>query len=144
MLCDADLTPTPHRVQVLEAIGNSDKPLSPRDILGILRRRAINRVTVYRILDILVQNGLIDRLSAGERRFFYGLAPNPNHPSHPHFYCRGCGRLECLNAGGLPLAVADLMPAFEGRIERVEVRLDGLCQQCLAEAGKTGVKGKGG
>ena len=111
----------------------------------ILRRKGtINRVTVYRILDILVANRLVDRLSAGERRFFYGLAPNPHHPSHPHFYCRGCGRLECLHAGGMQLDVADLMPTFTGRIERIEVRMDGLCHQCLEEAGKAGVEVKGG
>ena len=143
MLCDAGLSPTPNRLHVLEAIGDNNRPLSPRDILAILRRQGpINRVTVYRILDILVETGLVDRLSAGERRFFYGLAPTPNHPSHPHFHCRQCGQLECIHAGGLQLKVADLMRTFAGRIERVEVRLDGLCQQCLLKNAETGAKVK--
>ena len=132
MLRDAGIAPTPNRLRVLEAIGNNNTPLSPREIFGILNRQGpINRVTVYRILERLVKSALVDRLSAGGRHFYYGLAPNDNHPAHPHFYCRRCGQLECIHAGGLQMEVADLMRTFAGRIERIEVRLDGLCKNCL-------------
>ena len=42
---------------------------------------------------------LVLRISGGCRSFAYGLAPNENHPAHPHFRCRSCGVLQCLQPG---------------------------------------------
>jgi Fur family ferric uptake transcriptional regulator len=66
MLETANLSPTPNRVKILDLVGGSSHPLSAGDIFRILRRtNAINRVTVYRILDLLVENGLVERMSSG-------------------------------------------------------------------------------
>ena len=80
------LDPTPRRLQVLEIIGTSTAPLSARQVFETLHQtRPINRVTVYRILDLLVANGLVEKLSAGGRAHVYGPAPSENHPAHPIF-----------------------------------------------------------
>ena len=61
---------TPNRHRVLEVIGNNSSPLSAQQIFDTLSRSDnINRVTVYRILDLLVTNGLVDRLTSGGRSF---------------------------------------------------------------------------
>jgi Fur family ferric uptake transcriptional regulator len=88
-------------------------------------------VTVYRSLDLLVEKRLVDRISAGDRSFRYGLAPNANHRPHAHFYCTGCGRMECLNPESPRLDMEPVSPILPGVIERVEVRLDGICKACL-------------
>jgi len=80
------LDPTPNRVRVLETIGNSGSPVSAGDIVATAQRTAgINRVTVYRILDLLVGRGLAARMVGGGRSLVYGMAPSENHPAHPHF-----------------------------------------------------------
>ena len=123
---------TPNRHRVLEAIGNQSGPRSAQQIFDTLRLTDnINRVTVYRILDLLVANGLVDRISGGGRSFVYGLAPNENHPAHPHFYCKSCGILECLNPQSLNVDLQPMQHTFAGLIENVEVRVDGVCQNCL-------------
>ena len=64
-------------MRVLEVVGNNSFPLSAKDIFNTLERNTgINRVTVYRILDLLVAHGVVDRLSTGGRACYYGLAPN--------------------------------------------------------------------
>ena len=124
---------TPNRQRVLEVIGNHNSPLSAQQIFDNLSRTAnINRVTVYRILDLLVDKGLIDRISGGGRSFVYGLAPNENHPAHPHFYCKNCGSLECLNPRSLNVDLQPMQRNFPGVIENVEVRVDGVCKNCLS------------
>jgi len=124
---------TPNRQRVLEAIGNHGRPLSAQQIFETLSRSDnINRVTVYRILDLLVDNGLVERISGGGRSFVYGPAPNENHPAHPHFYCRSCGNLECLNPRSLNVDLQPMQGSFPGLIENVEVRVDGVCKNCLA------------
>jgi len=127
-----DLDCTPHRLAVMEAIGGSPCPLRAGEILKEVRRtRTINRVTVYRILDLLVDNNLLERMSTGDRSFRYGLAPNENHPPHPHFYCTRCGNMVCLDPEGLDLDARNIAHAWPGSIEKIEIRLDGVCQDCL-------------
>jgi len=123
---------TPNRQRVLEVIGNNSSPLSAQQIFDTLSRTdTINRVTVYRILELLVDKGLVDRINGGGRSFVYGLAPNENHPAHPHFYCKSCGNLECLNPQSLNVDLQHMQRTFAGLIENVEVRVDGVCKNCL-------------
>ncbi|MFZ7128371.1 MAG: Fur family transcriptional regulator [Desulfobacterales bacterium] len=123
---------TPHRLRILEIVGNNTSPLSAQEIFTTLNRtRPINRVTVYRVLDALVDHGLVSRLSGGGRSFFYGLAPNANHSPHPHFYCTTCGDLTCLDPGSLTLSTDQLKRTFPGQIQNVEIRIDGICKGCL-------------
>lgn len=128
---------TPNRIGVLEIIGNNNSPLSAREVFNTFKRqREINRVTVYRILDLLVEKGLLDRLSGGGRAFYYGLAPNENHDPHPHFYCKQCGNMECLNPETMLLDVEMISRTFPGQIENVEVRVDGVCKVCIRQKRK--------
>ncbi|MGD8367265.1 MAG: transcriptional repressor [Desulfobacterales bacterium] len=134
MLRAAGLSPTTNRVNILALVGGHTNPLSARDIFRILgRNSAINRVTVYRILELLVENGLVERMSGGGRSFHFGLAPNENHRPHPHFYCRRCGALECLGPEALPFDIRPLEDSVPGRIEHVAVRVDGICKTCLGQ-----------
>ena len=132
LLKDSGLQPTPSRLLVLEVVGNNNSPLSAQEIFEtLMRTRPINRVTVYRVLDLLVDNGLVNRLSGGGRSFVYGLAPNEKHPAHPHFYCRQCGRMECLQPQSLALDLEPMQRSFPGLIENVEIRVDGICKNCI-------------
>jgi Fur family ferric uptake transcriptional regulator len=133
LLESSGLECTPHRLAVLEAVGNGGRPLTAAEVFRALQPSSgVNRVTVYRILDLLVERRLVDRVNSGGRSFRYGLAPNANHPSHAHFFCLKCGRLECLQPDSLSVDLAGLKRAFRGRIEKAEVRLDGVCADCLA------------
>lgn len=132
MLKHVDLAPLPNRVAVFEIVGNSPAPLSVQEIFEILRRsQQMNRVTLYRILDLLVEKGLVHRISAGDRSFRYGLAPNANHPNHPHFYCNRCGSMECLAPEAVNVDTRSVERTFPALIENVEIRLDGICRSCL-------------
>ncbi|MCP3952777.1 MAG: transcriptional repressor [Desulfobacterales bacterium] len=132
MLMSAKLEATPNRLRVLEVVGNNSYPLSAGDIFKTLERgSSINRVTVYRILDRLVDQGVVERLSTGGRAAYYGLAPNEHHQPHPHFYCKVCGQMDCLNPESLSIETDAIQKTFPGRIDKVEVRVDGICKNCL-------------
>jgi Fur family ferric uptake transcriptional regulator len=129
------LEPTPSRMRVLEVIGNNSSPVSAQEIFTtVSRTAAIHRVTVYRILDMLVEKILVERLSGGGRSLVYGLAPNEHHPAHPHFHCRSCGALQCLQPGSLKVDLRGIERSFAGEIQGVEVRVDGICKNCLKKA----------
>ena len=123
---------TRNRLRVLNIIGSKNFPLSAGDIYKTLERSAsINRVTVYRILDLLVNHRLVQRLSGGGRSYVYGLAPSEHHPAHSHFFCKNCGHMECLNPQSLNVDTKAMQHTFAGLIENVEVRVDGVCKTCL-------------
>jgi len=137
LLSRAGLVTTANRVSVLEVVGNNGFPLSAADIYKTLEQSIpINRVTVYRILDLLVDRGVIERISTGGRAFYYGLAPNDHHRPHHHFYCKSCGQMDCLSPDSLNVDTASLWKTLPGRIDKVEVRIDGLCKNC--EKNQTG------
>lgn len=128
----AGIDSTPNRVGVLEAIGAGKGPLSAQEVFtAAARATGLNRVTVYRILDLLVEKGLVERISGGGRSFAYGLAPNENHPAHPHFRCRRCGVLQCLQPGALTVDLKGIGASLVGEVQGVEVRVDGICRKCL-------------
>ena len=132
MLSASNLDVTHNRLRVLEVIGNNSCPLSAGDVFQTLKRNeTINKATVYRILDLLVGNGLLDRLSSFGRASYYGLAPNDHHLPHPHFFCKVCGRVDCLNPDSLEIDFSQLWKTFPGEIEKVEARVVGVCKECL-------------
>jgi Fur family transcriptional regulator, ferric uptake regulator len=142
LLESSGLAHTPGRLQVLAIIGSSTSPLSVQDIAFAMERAmTLHRVTLYRTLELLVDHKVVDRITAGDRSFRYGLAENPNHPHHPHFYCTHCGSMECLNPKSVTVDVDTLQNSFPALIERVEVRLDGICKTCLRQQrARTGSK----
>nr|WP_319396230.1 Fur family transcriptional regulator [uncultured Desulfobacter sp.] len=132
LLEDAGVVSTPNRLRVLEVIGGNNFPLSAADIHETLERSDhINRVTVYRILDLLVEKQIVDRIATGGRAAYYGMAPNAHHPAHPHFYCTQCGRMDCLTPETVNIDVRAFENTFPGRIDKFELRIDGICRNCL-------------
>lgn len=138
MLESSHLEPTRNRVRVLEIIGQNSSPLSADDIFStISRNNRINRVTVYRVLKLLTENRLIEQFTGG-RSFHYGLAPNENHPPHPHFFCRICGKIDCLNPESLAVDSLQLEKTFSGKVEKLEIRVEGVCRHCLRQQTESG------
>jgi Fur family ferric uptake transcriptional regulator len=132
MLESRGTTPTPLREAVLRSIGDADRPLAAVEIMASVRSRmSINKVTLYRIIDLLVDKGLVRRLSAGDRAFRYGMGETPHHHDHPHFVCTRCGAMECLGPELLPAGIKNLQTGDKRVIKRVDVRFEGICESCV-------------
>ena len=132
MLDDMGLVAMPNRLRVLEMIGSNSSPIGAQEIFETLSRTTeINRVTVYRILDLLVEKGLVTRLSGLGRGLVYGLAPSEYHPAHPHFQCRSCGTLQCLQPASLTMDIWEVQRTFPGKITDIDIRVNGTCGNCL-------------
>ena len=138
-LCDYEemlqangLEPTPLREAVLRSIGSGSRPLAAAEIMAAVRgSMTINKVTLYRILDLLVDKGLVKRLSAGDRAFRYGMGETRHHPDHPHFVCSRCRIMECLEPGLHTLSVREFQTQGKRIISHMDIRLEGICESCL-------------
>ncbi|MDY6836879.1 MAG: transcriptional repressor [Thermodesulfobacteriota bacterium] len=132
MLQAVGLDPTPLREAVFRCVGEESRPLVAAEIMTrIQSRMSINKVTLYRILDLLVDSGLVRRLSAGDRAWRYGMGASHHHPDHPHFVCSRCGLIECLEPNLLPFDLTRIHPKGKGVVRHVDVRFEGTCEKCL-------------
>lgn len=132
-LTGAGLEATDHRVRVLRAVGNTPYPSSAPEVLDKVRAASdINRVTVYRILDLLVEHGVLNRLDLGEksRRFCLREARDEGHP---HFHCTRCDRYLCLHVEALPVD-RQALDALSLDVRHVDIRLEGICPACRKAA----------
>lgn len=131
-LAHSGLSATANRIKILEIIASAGSPLSAQQIYEITSRsQSVNRVTVYRFLDLLVEKNLIDKMSSGERTLFYAPPAPDSRPLQPHFYCSRCGSVECIDARKLEWHLKTLERSFPGRIDKIEIRLEGVCRNCL-------------
>jgi Fur family peroxide stress response transcriptional regulator len=101
---------------------------------------ALSPATVYRVLESLVRDGLLRRVSTtgGAGRFDANLTP------HQHLICRVCGRMTDVHPPTVPAAVvgrvaARARPRFV--VEDVDIRIVGRCETCppaaLPASGRT-------
>ena len=91
---------------------------------------SLSPATVYRVLESLVQDGLLRRVSTtgGAGRFDANLTP------HQHLICRVCGRMTDVHAPPAVPAVEVGRVAAQARprfvVENVDVRIVGRCETC--------------
>jgi len=129
LLAGRGVRPTRARVLVLSHLLAQPSALPPRSLHAVVGgEAAVNRVTLYRILDLLVEHGLAARSSAGDRSLRYCSGRSATRVCH--FHCLGCGQVRCLDPTLLPLDPQAMERELGVTVERIEVRVDGLCGAC--------------
>ena len=131
VLEDHDLDATLNRILVLAALAASDHPLSAREVFEqVTTEHRMNRVTVYRILDLFARRGVVSKISADERGFRYCGRLGRRPGGHVHFHCLLCGEVQCITRKDVALEGERLARSLPMDIRNVELRLDGICEQC--------------
>jgi Fur family ferric uptake transcriptional regulator len=123
------------RVRVLDTLCEARQPLCHGEVESMLGgdgEDAIDRVTLYRILDSLVACGLA--LKAVDTRGvfrFSAAGTQRQHANHIHFRCTDCGGVFCLKAE--PPPPPRLPRGF--RLGEVEFDVRGTCAGCSERDG---------
>ncbi len=135
MLAMAGVKRNENRRLVLDIISEAGQPICSQEIEQKASQRvsgaSINRVTVYRILGLLEEKGLVNRLVAPDRIERYCLAENKNHPPHAHFYCASCCRVQCMASGATKIQKTHPKQSQYGRVDSIQIFYDGVCCDCL-------------
>jgi Fur family ferric uptake transcriptional regulator len=119
---------TPQRRLIIELIHENAQHLTAEDIIGYVRARmpGINKSTVYRTLELLVDSGCVYKSELDDRVIYHHAEEGHHH----HLVCEACGRtVECDE---------DIVAPFERSLEKkygFEVHLQhlvmsGLCRAC--------------
>jgi len=127
MLRLAGLRWTRPRKELLLAMMRMKRPATQEELATAMGSGAPNKVTVYRILESLIEKGSARKLLLKDGLCHYELCA-PADQCHPHFSCLGCGDTACLR-GLKPPMPASPYRGFE--IRRQQVQFEGLCPACL-------------
>jgi Fur family ferric uptake transcriptional regulator len=122
------------RDKLIELLSRQDCALTALEIEDALRRprrgqRAVARASIYRVLELLHEHDLVNRLDLGD-----GIARyEPAHPAgehHHHLLCDSCGQLVPFHDPGLERSIDRLSSRLGFDTTDHEVTLRGNCPEC--------------
>jgi len=129
-LKQSSLKNTKHRCEILNILDHSESPLSAGEVYKKLSDMniKINLSTVYRILEVLTEKKLVNRLNiVGDKKALY----ETNKTTHRHYLvCTGCKMILPINYCPLSLYEAELEKKTNFKIEGHNLDIYGLCPDC--------------
>lgn len=123
---------TPQREMIIETIAHSGQHINAEEIYNHVhqRTRSVNIATVYRTLDLLVEQGLATRIDLGKGRVIYATFL---HGPHIHLVCRQCGQVTDANQQMLAALNHQLQSEYRFAADLQHISIVGLCSDCQVE-----------
>ena len=119
------------RDALIELLAGETCALTALEIEDRLREdgQRVARASIYRILELLGEHGLVARLELGDGTTRYELI-DPGGEHHHHLLCDSCGRVVPFDDRDLERAIEHLARRLEFRTDDHEVVLHGACSAC--------------
>jgi len=127
-LRDRNLRITSNRLELLASIDRYSGAIPHTKLQADLK--SMDRVTLYRTINALMERGLIHRASANEQENYYALCEDScqvdeHRHKHIHFKCEKCAKIYCL-----PLEQDLHLKTGGFKVNSFEVLASGLCEHC--------------
>lgn len=118
-----------HKLEIIEILKNNQRALSHNEVQSLMGS-SCDRVTIYRILNNLVKDGVAHKvLDTNNITRFAACVSCINEPqhqhNHAHFQCKQCNNVTCLEASKLDFITPKGFVLLESYIT-----LSGLCKDC--------------
>ncbi|TYA78381.1 Fur family transcriptional regulator [Seonamhaeicola marinus] len=113
--------------RIVEIFDKKNKAISVADLVKMLTAE-MNKTTVYRILDKLMEDGIVHSfIGKGGLKWYakcQSCSCEKHNDIHPHFQCKSCGVVKCL-----PTSFE--IPQAKGfKVESASLLLVGECDVC--------------
>ena len=120
---------TPQREMIVQALGDSGEHVTAEEIYAAVKDRssAVNIATVYRTLDTLVAEGLINRSNLHTGQAIYATQL---HGPHLHLLCRQCGSTISVDHSLIVPLVEKLRQNYKFEADLQHLTLMGVCAPC--------------
>jgi Fur family ferric uptake transcriptional regulator len=130
LLRSRGLRATPQRLMVLKALSRGGRHLSAEEIHTEIvgAHPSVNLTTVYRTLEMLVDEGIVKRAHLGATRRLYEI----RHEAHHHLLCLSCSRVEHIAAAHLAEVEAHLDREHGFEVQETTLTSFGTCSNCRA------------
>ena len=89
----------------------------------------LNKTTIYRVLENLVDDGILHTFIGHDGIKWYAMCTNctkyKHEDLHPHFECIECGEIDCLKK-------EVIIPKIQNRkILSSQILIKGMCEKCI-------------
>ena len=121
---------TPQRVAVLKEIIKDKGHRESEEIYFAIKssKTRVSRATVYRTLDILVQNNFVRKLNIGDGRERYESKINSLH--HDHLICEICHNIIEFVDQDIEKLQDEIANKYQFSLTRHVHQLFGICKEC--------------
>lgn len=129
LLRDAGLRVTRPRLELLAFLDSQKRPVGIQRIVAHVQ--GANRATVYRMLEVLLNVGLVRACEVGHGHLDYELASLPHHH---HAVCVQCGKIEEIaECASERMLHGEALRASEvfARIQAHQLTFQGICRACV-------------
>lgn len=129
-----DLSVTEGRRKVLELFLKEKSALNHGAIERLLGED-MDRVTIYRTLQVFVDKGIVHTIPTNDNSIRYALCRDHceaghHHDDHVHFVCDRCGNTLCVDEVTVP--AVKLPKGFS--VSRIEMVVSGTCADCATRS----------
>jgi Fur family transcriptional regulator, ferric uptake regulator len=124
------LRKTKTRLLLFEVLGESNQPLAIPELLEIFiaRKQGVNKTTLYREIESLVDLGVIRAVQIATRKISYELA---SHDHHHHFVCTSCDAVTDVQFPEESIQKTEALLERQGvSITHHSLEFFGLCKTC--------------
>lgn len=119
------------RNAVVALLAEQECALTAQEIDERLRAqgRAVGRASVYRVLELLTELRLVQRIDVGQGIARYERV-DPDGDHHHHLVCTSCGTIEPFEDSSLERAIEQLSRRLNFAVDEHDVVLHGACTDC--------------
>ena len=120
---------TPQREMIVSALSHAGQHITAEEIYTQVQEQThfLNVATIYRTLDLLVENGLANRVYLGDGQAVYATH---HHGAHIHLTCRGCGEIIAADQAMIEPLIEKLIAHYGFTADGQHLSLAGLCAAC--------------
>lgn len=128
LIASAGQRPTSARIRVLATLLSLTPAVTHHEVDAAIAGARMDKVTLYRVLDWLVEHGLAHKIVSDDRvwRFRANDTRAAAH-HHAHFQCTTCDQVVCLE--NVPVTSNVAVPSGF-RTEEAELTVRGVCDKC--------------
>jgi len=135
-LCMESVRNTKQRQIILSLLKESNHPMSINEIYSQIVNELprIAKSTIYRNIDALLDQNLIDKYHFKDNEVFYRIKANSKE--HKHFvFCDDCKKV--FDLPSCPIKEIENVMEEEGFIiKKHQIQINGLCKDCAKESSK--------
>jgi len=128
LLKSKNMKATKQRVQLLEEIIDKQILFTANDLFKKLSNQ-MDLVTIYRILNLFQESGLVREVFSNSDSKMYELSCIHN-PVHPHFSCKVCGNIYCLDEIDKETLTNLKSRCIGFKVDDISMQFSGICNKC--------------
>lgn len=128
-LNEVELRATPARLALMQLLEKTDKPLDVQSMIAFLEKQDIKAdpATVFRIVNMFTEKGLVKQIQLHEGKFRYELADKADHH---HLVCNKCGDIQDISDCNIESLEKEIEKKKHFKVTSHSLEFFGVCSTC--------------